>query len=60
MCVLSFSLAFYLYRVSMTLPDLGVNPDAIKTARTSIVYAANGSVIAEWHGEQDRTVVALE
>ncbi len=58
-CVLSFSLAFYLYRVSTTLPDLGVNPDAIKTARTSIVYAADGSVIAEWHGEQDRTLVAL-
>ena len=57
-CVLSFSLAFYLYRVSMTLPEIGVDPDAIKTARTSIVYAADGSVIAEWHGEQDRTLVA--
>ena len=58
-CVVSFSLAFYLYRVSMTLPDLGINPDAIKTARTSIVYASDGSVIAQWHGEQDRTIVAL-
>ena len=59
LCVLSLSLAFYLYSVSMTLPDLGINPDAIKTARTSIVYAADGAVIAEWHGEQDRTVVAI-
>jgi penicillin-binding protein 1A len=58
-CVLSFSLAFYLYRVSTTLPEIAVNPDAIKTARTSIVYAADGSVIAEWHGEQDRTLVAM-
>ncbi len=59
-CVLSFSLAFYLYSLSTNLPDLAVNPDALKTARTSIVYAANGSVIAEWHGEQDRTVVSLD
>jgi penicillin-binding protein 1A len=58
-CILVMSLTVYLYSVSATLPDLGVNPDAIKTARTSIVYAADGSVIAEWHGEQDRTVVAL-
>jgi hypothetical protein len=43
--VLSVSLSFYLYRVSTSLPDLAVNPDAIKTARTSIVYAADGSVI---------------
>ena len=57
--VLSVSLSFYLYRVSTSLPDLAVNPDAIKTARTSVVYAADGSVIAEWHGEQDRTLVAL-
>ena len=41
-------------------PTLRVNPDALKTARTSIVYAADGSVIAEWHGEQDRTVVAFD
>ena len=59
-CVLSFSLAFYLYSLSTNLPDLAVNPDALKTARTSIVYAANGSVIAEWHGEQDRTVVSFD
>ena len=59
LCVLSLALGGYLYRVSLTLPDFGVNPDAIKTARTSIVYAADGTAIAEWHGEQDRTIVAL-
>ena len=59
-CVLTLSFAIYLYRTSMTLPDLGVDPDAVKTARTSIVYANNGAVLAEWHGEQDRTVVALQ
>jgi penicillin-binding protein 1A len=58
--VLSISLAIYLYNVSLSLPDLGVNPDAVHTARTSVVYAADGQVIAEWHGEQDRTVVALK
>ena len=52
-------LGLYLYRLSLTLPDLRLGPNAMKTARTSIVYAADGSVLAEWHGEQDRTVAPL-
>lgn len=50
----------YLYRVSLTLPELGVEPAELEAPRTSIIYAADGSVLAEWHGEQDRKVVALD
>lgn len=55
--VVSLGAGAYLLNLSKTLPDLAVDEDSIKTARTSIVYAADGSVLAEWHGEQDRTVV---
>lgn len=50
----------YLYGLSQTLPDITVDPRALETARTSFVYAADGTVLAEWHGEEDRTVVELE
>jgi penicillin-binding protein 1A len=49
----------YLYRLSLTLPDLSSGPDAVRSARTSVVYAADGSVIAQWHAGEDRTVVDL-
>lgn len=49
----------YLYRLSESLPDLEVDPTMLETPRTSVVYASDGSILAEWHGEQDRTVVAL-
>jgi len=52
--------AFYLHRLSATLPDISSGGESLQTARTSIVYAADGSVLAEWHGEEDRTVVGLE
>ena len=58
--ILLFVFALYVYRLSSSLPNLGVNPDAIQTARTSIVYAADNSILAEWHGEQDRTLVPLK
>jgi penicillin-binding protein 1A len=51
---------FYLAYVYWSLPDLQTAPSALRAARTSIVYAADGSVLAEWHGEQDRKVVAFE
>ena len=57
--VVSMGLGVYLYRLSLTLPDLRLGPSAMQTARTSIVYANDGSVLAEWHGEQDRTVEDL-
>ncbi|MBE0476911.1 MAG: PBP1A family penicillin-binding protein [Coriobacteriia bacterium] len=49
----------YLYRLTLTLPDLETGPESVRPAETSVVYAADGSVIAEWHGEQDRKVVPL-
>ncbi len=55
--VVSIAAGAYLLNLSKSLPNLAVDEDSIKTARTSIVYAADGSVLAEWHGEQDRTVV---
>ncbi|MDO8964491.1 MAG: PBP1A family penicillin-binding protein [Coriobacteriia bacterium] len=50
---------FYLYLLSQGLPDLASASQGLAAARTSIVYASDGSVLAEWHGEQDRKVVPL-
>ncbi len=58
--VLTLGFTFYLSRLSASLPDLSIYPDGLPTPRTSIVYAADGSVLAEWHGQEDRTVVSLE
>ncbi len=55
--VACLGLGVYLYDVSQSLPDLEVDPDSLKAAQTSIVYAADGSVLAEWHGEEDRTII---
>lgn len=55
--VLSLASVVYLYNLSMTLPDIEVDADALATAQTSIVYAADGTVLAEWHGAEDRTIV---
>ena len=49
----------YLYGVSRTLPAVGEQVQ-VMTPRTSVVYAADGTVLAKWHGEQDRTYVQLE
>ena len=49
----------YLFRLSRDLPDLESAPGAIQAARTSLVYAADGTVLTEWHGEQDRKVVDI-
>ncbi|TDB37005.1 MAG: penicillin-binding protein [Actinobacteria bacterium] len=60
LCLIFLGIGAYLYYLSATLPDLGVDQSSFKPAQTSVVYAADGSVLAEWHGEQDRTVVAFE
>jgi penicillin-binding protein 1A len=57
--VLMLAAGGYLFDLSSTLPDLESAPGALQAARTSVVYAADGSVLAEWHGEQDRKVVPL-
>ncbi|MDP2181557.1 MAG: PBP1A family penicillin-binding protein [Actinomycetota bacterium] len=58
--VLLLACGAYLYRLSATLPELDVTNRTLQAARTSIVYAADGSVLAEWHGEEDRTVVSFD
>ncbi|MBN2848533.1 MAG: hypothetical protein JXP72_08830, partial [Coriobacteriia bacterium] len=58
--VLLLAFGVYLFKVSETLPDVGTEPADLVRARTSVVYAADGSVIAKWHGEQDRTYVDLD
>lgn len=50
----------YLYALSKTLPDLSAENAAFRPAQTTVVYASDGTVLAEWHAEQDRTVVSLD
>jgi penicillin-binding protein 1A len=58
--VATLAVGLYLLDLSRSLPDLESAPGALNAARTSIVYAADESVLTEWHGEQDRKVVLLE
>lgn len=58
--VVTLALGFYLYRLSETLPDLDVDRGRTGTQQTSIVFAADGSVLARWHGDEDRVAVSLE
>jgi penicillin-binding protein 1A len=58
--VLSAAVAAYLYVLYQGLPTLEVVPGGDAVPQTSLVYAADGSVIAEWHGEQDRTAVRID
>lgn len=60
LCAGFLGLGVYFYGLSRTLPDLRVDPRAVKPARTSVVYAADGSLLAAWHGEQDRTVITID
>jgi penicillin-binding protein 1A len=60
MLVATLGFVLYLDSLARSLPDLRANPNNVVTQRTTIVYAADGSTLAEWHGEQDRTVVSYE
>ncbi|MCE5192169.1 MAG: hypothetical protein LLG08_10500 [Actinomycetia bacterium] len=59
-CLLFLVLGGSLYYRSTTLPDIRVDQPAFRPAQTSVVYAADRSVLATWHAEQDRTVVAFD
>lgn len=50
----------YLWMLSSSLPDLRADPNAFSVAQTSILYAADGSVLAEWYDGQDRKVVSQD
>lgn len=58
--VLLLAFAGYLAHLSTTLPDLRADPGVIEMAQTSVVYAADGSVLAEWYDAEDRTVVPYD
>ena len=58
--VLLLAFAGYLAHLSTTLPDLRADLGTIGLAQTSIVYAADGSILAEWFDAEDRTVVPNE
>ena len=58
--LISVAAGTYLLSLSKSLPNLADGGEGIKTARTSVVYAADGSVLAEWHAEEDRTVVPFK
>ncbi|MBN2247776.1 MAG: penicillin-binding protein [Coriobacteriia bacterium] len=55
--VVLLAFAGYLWNLSTKLPDLAADPDAIEMAQTSVVYASDGSVLAEWYDAEDRTIV---
>ncbi len=50
----------YLYNLSLSLPDLVETKPSAYTPRNTIVYAADGSVLAEWHGDENRRIVRSE
>ncbi len=58
--VVTLAAGIYLLQLSQTLPDLQVERTTARTPQTSIVYAADGTVLAQWHGEQDRTIVPFK
>lgn len=55
--VMLFVFGVYLWDLSRSLPDLEANPEAFEVAETTIVYAADGTVLAEWNDGEDRKVV---
>ena len=57
--ILAFAASAGLMWLASTLPDLNTTPTGMGVPRTSMVYAADGSIIAEWHGGQDRKVVPI-
>jgi penicillin-binding protein 1A len=58
--VATLGFAIYLDQLAKTLPDLRESPESYIKQRTTVVYAADGSQLAEWHGEQDRTIVDIQ
>lgn len=58
--IVTLASAGYLFYLSSKLPDLKSAPNELQVAETSIVYAADGSTLAEWYDEQDRTVIPAD
>ncbi len=51
-----FATAAYVYSLSLSLPDIGDIKPSESVSQNTIVYAADGSVLAEWHGDEDRQI----
>ena len=56
---LSLGLSVYMASVAAGVPSMPINPVELMQ-RTTVVYASDGSVLADWHGEQDRTIVPYQ
>ncbi len=54
-----FAAAAYVYSLSLSLPDIGDVKPSDAASQNTIVYAADGSVLAEWHGDENRRFVGL-
>ena len=52
-----FAGAAYVYSLSLSLPDIGDTKPSDVGSQNTIVYAADGSVLAEWHGDEDRRFI---
>jgi len=60
LCAVVFIAAgFYIFYLSTTLPDFEEGPLMFEAAQTSMVYASDGSLIAQWHAGEDRTIVPM-
>jgi len=52
-----FATAAFVYSLSLSLPEIGDIKPSDAVSQNTIVYAADGSVLAEWHGDEDRKFV---
>lgn len=57
--VVAIVLGTYFYTLSATLAGATVDSIARTSKRTTVVYAADGTAIDEWHGVEDRKIVKM-
>ncbi len=57
--IVAIALGAYFYSLSATLAGATVDSIAATSKRTTVVYAADGTAIDEWHGAEDRKIVEL-
>ncbi len=61
LCAVVFiAVGFYIFYLSTTLPDFDEGPLMFEAAQTSNVYASDGTLIAQWHAGEDRTIVPMD
>lgn len=57
--VVAIILGAYFYSLSATLAGATVESISRSSQRTTVVYAADGTAIDEWHGVEDRKIVKM-